>query len=107
MKPQNHYTKVAAAEEIAPNGMLRVYAHGAWILVVKLDDEYFAIADTCTHEEASLYKGVFKDGCVRCPLHGSRFDIKTGIPLDEPAYEPVAVYPVKVMGGSILVGPSH
>lgn len=87
--------------------MLRVYAHGAWIVVVNLQNEYFAIADTCTHEEASLYKGVFKDGCIRCPLHGSRFDVKTGQPLEEPAEEPVDVYPIKVVSGTLLLGPAR
>ena len=33
---------------------------------------------------------------MTCPLHLSRFDLTTGVPLDPPAEEPLAVYPVSV-----------
>lgn len=100
------FTGVANTNNIAPGEMLRVNAHGAWIVIANLDNEYFAISDTCSHEDASLYKGVLKDGYIRCPLHGSRFDIKTGRPLEEPAEEAVDVYPVQVWNNVIYVGPS-
>lgn len=106
MKFTDNFIEVASTNDIATGGTLRVHAHGTWILLVKLDQDYFAIADTCTHEDASLYKGVLKDGCVRCPLHGSRFDIKTGAPLEEPAEEPVDVYPVQVLDGVVRIGPA-
>lgn len=107
MKSTDSFIEVASASDIAAGEMLRVHAHGAWIVLVNLDQKYFAIADTCTHEDASLYKGVLKDGCIRCPLHGSRFDIKTGQPLEEPAEEPVDVFPVQVLGGKVRIGPAN
>jgi 3-phenylpropionate/trans-cinnamate dioxygenase ferredoxin subunit len=36
-------------------------------------------------------------------LHGSRFDIGSGAVLSLPAYEPIAVYPVRVEGEDVLV----
>ena len=105
MTRSDDFSGVAKTHDIAPGKMIRVYAHGAWIVIANLDNEYFAIADTCSHEDASLYKGVLKDGCIRCPLHGSRFDIKTGLPLEEPAEEPIDVYPVRVLNKVIYVGP--
>lgn len=107
MRPIDNFVEVARTIDIPSGEMLRVYAHGAWIVLVNLQDEYFAIADTCTHEDASLYKGVLKDGCIRCPLHGSRFDVKTGKPLEEPAEDPVDVYPIKVVDGTLLLGPAE
>ena len=105
MTPSDNFTGVAKTHDIARGEMIRVYAHGAWIVIANLDNEYFAIADTCSHEDASLYKGVFKNGYIRCPLHGSQFDIKTGQPVEEPAEEPVDVYPVRVLNKVIYVGP--
>ena len=98
------FIRAASAEDISPGRMLRVKAEGEWIALANLDGEFFAIADTCTHEDASLSQGVLKNGCVRCPLHGSRFDLRTGQPLEEPAEVPVRVYPVIVEAGVVYVG---
>jgi 3-phenylpropionate/trans-cinnamate dioxygenase ferredoxin component len=62
-----------------------------------------AIDDTCSHQDASLSDGWFEDGCVECPLHGSRFDLRTGAPEDLPAEDPVRVHRVLVDDGVIRV----
>ena len=41
---------------------------------------------------------------VKCPLHGSRFNVCTGAALEEPAEENLRTYPVRLEGGRILVG---
>ena len=43
-----------------------------------------------------LSQGIVHGKTVTCPLHLSRFDLTTGVPLDPPAEEPLAVYPVSV-----------
>ncbi len=100
------YVKVARVGELPAGGMMRVEAHGTRILLVNVDGELFAICDTCSHEEASLYQGALHGDLIRCPLHGSRFNVRTGEPLEEPADEPVAVFPVKVEGEEVFVGPA-
>jgi 3-phenylpropionate/trans-cinnamate dioxygenase ferredoxin subunit len=62
------------------------------------------VDDTCTHEEASLSAGVLKGELVKCPLHNSRFNVRTGEVLEEPAEEPLRTYPVREEGGRVLVG---
>ena len=99
------FVSVASTVDIPPGEMRRVNAHGAWVVIANIDNEYFAIADTCSHEDASLYKGVLEDGYIRCPLHGSRFDMRTGQPIEEPAEEPVDVYPVRVVDNVVYIGP--
>jgi 3-phenylpropionate/trans-cinnamate dioxygenase ferredoxin component len=52
-----------------------------------------------------LSDGWVEDGCVECPLHESRFDLRTGRPDVPPAREPIATYPVIVDDGVVyLVG---
>ena len=76
---------------------------GVTIAVVLTEGEVFAINDTCSHGAVSLAEGDV-DGCrLECWLHGSQFDLRTGRPLSLPATEPVAVYPVKVEGGTVFV----
>ena len=106
MNASDNFVEVAEARNVVPGKMLRVYAHGSWIVVVNVAGEHFAIADTCSHESASLFKGALKDDCISCPLHGSRFNVRTGEPIEEPAEEPVDTYPVRVLNGMILLGPT-
>lgn len=100
------YQKVAQTSELRPGEMMRVEAHGERVLLVNVNGEFFAICDTCSHEDASLYQGALHGELIRCPLHGSRFNVKTGEALEEPAEDPVAVYPVKIQGQDILLGPA-
>lgn len=83
---------------------VQVYEYkGIPIAVFKLEEGYFAINDTCSHEKFSLSEGDI-DGCeVECPLHGAVFDIKTGKNLSLPAVLPVKSYPVKVEDGNIML----
>jgi len=73
------------------------------ILLANHEGNFFAIADLCTHEDAILSRGALKDGCIECPLHGSRFDLKTGQPKEEPATEPVQTYPVEIRDDTVYI----
>jgi 3-phenylpropionate/trans-cinnamate dioxygenase ferredoxin subunit len=65
----------------------------------------YAIEDRCSHDDGELLYGEFDpDECaVECPRHGSRFDLRTGNPLNLPAYVPVDTFPVTVADGVIRV----
>ena len=90
--------------ELAPGTMKRIDVRGRRILLANVDGRYCAVDDTCTHEEASLSKGVLKGEFVKCPLHNSRFNVCTGEALEEPAEEDLRTYPVREEGGRILIG---
>ena len=53
--------------------------------IYKLDGEFYAIDDICTHAYACMTDGYIDDGQIECPLHGACFDIKTGKALTAPA----------------------
>jgi 3-phenylpropionate/trans-cinnamate dioxygenase ferredoxin component len=65
----------------------------------------YAIEDRCSHDDGELVYGEFDpDECVvECPRHGSRFDLKTGNPVNLPAYIPIDTFPVTVADGVIRV----
>ncbi len=98
------FVRVATVGEIEPGRAKRVEIGEEAIAVFNLDGEYYAIGDTCSHEEASLSEGDVFGDCVECPLHGAQFDITTGKNLTLPAVSPVPSYPVKLEGDAILVG---
>ncbi|HEY2041921.1 MAG TPA: bifunctional 3-phenylpropionate/cinnamic acid dioxygenase ferredoxin subunit [Jatrophihabitans sp.] len=65
--------------------------------------ELFAIDDTCTHQDASLADG-WLEGCeIECPLHASRFDLRTGAVDAPPAKRPVRTHAVTISDGVIHV----
>ncbi len=98
------FIEAGKAGELAPGTMKRVDLRGRRILLVNVDGRVCAADDTCTHEDASLSTGVLRGELVKCPLHGSRFNVCTGKVLEEPAEEDLRTYPVRLEGGRILVG---
>jgi len=76
---------------------------GIPVCVVKVADEVFAVADTCTHSEASLSEGEVTGGKIECWLHGAEFDLKTGKALTPPATESLKTFNVKRNGNQLTI----
>lgn len=86
--------KILDNNPLIPGQMMRIIVDKQAVLLANVEDTLYAIEDQCSHEDASLYNGALKGDCVECPLHGSRFDLKTGQPKEEPATEPVKTFAV-------------
>ena len=73
--------------------------------VVNCDGEILAVEDRCSHDDGDLMDGdVDPETCtVECPRHGSVFDLRTGKPLNLPAYVPIDTFSVTVEDGLIKV----
>lgn len=97
------FVKIARVGDVLPGKMKCVRVDGRRVLLANVGGEYLASDDTCTHEDASLATGSLKGELVKCPLHGSRFNLRTGAALEEPAEHPLAVYAVRVDGDDILI----
>jgi 3-phenylpropionate/trans-cinnamate dioxygenase ferredoxin subunit len=97
--------KVGELSEIPEGKAKRILVKRHPIAVFNCGGQFYAIDDTCTHADASLAEGNFlHDQCqVACPLHGARFDIKSGEALSLPAVTPVETYKVTVEGTTIFV----
>ncbi|MBB3039208.1 bifunctional 3-phenylpropionate/cinnamic acid dioxygenase ferredoxin subunit [Hoyosella altamirensis] len=65
--------------------------------------EIFAVDDTCTHQDASLADG-WLEGCeIECPLHESKFNLRTGQVDSPPAKLPIRTHTVHVADDHIYV----
>jgi nitrite reductase/ring-hydroxylating ferredoxin subunit len=109
---------VATADEIPPGARKIVEVQGREIGIFNLEGEFFAIANRCPHEGASLCKGRIvglveadepgayrysrKNELVRCPWHGWEFDIRTGKSWCDPRRTKVRSYDLKLEQGSAL-----
>lgn len=66
------------------------------LVLVRCDDAVYALEDRCTHGDVPLSEGEL-DGCLlECWLHGSTFDVRTGVPTCPPAVSPVKTFPVTI-----------
>ncbi|WP_432474826.1 FAD-dependent oxidoreductase [Amphritea sp. HPY] len=73
------------------------------IAVYRIDGQYYATHNICTHQTALLSDGFIEDGCIECPLHQGLFDIRTGKAKCAPLKEDLQTFLVKVEDGGVYV----
>ena len=100
------FVAVAGVDEIPAGGLKRVTVDGHAFLIANVDGDYYAVDDTCRHEDFSLSYGCIEGDRIKCSLHGSRFCLKTGVPQEEPAAEPIGTYRVRIAQGRVWIDPS-
>lgn len=97
--------RLCGRDDLAP-GEARCFAvAGHKVALARIDDEFFAIDDTCSHADYSLAEGdVDIDECaLECPAHGSLFDLRTGEALTLPAVVPVTAHEVTAGDDGVFV----
>ncbi len=94
---------VAKADEVGLGDYRVVDIDDVEIAVINCDGRFYAIEDVCTHDGGVLTGGEIEGCQIECPRHGARFSIETGEALTPPAYEPVAVFPVRIENGILQV----
>lgn len=91
------------ADSLDEDEITSVKIGGQDVAVCRTGGGYYAVHNVCTHQYALLSDGYVEDGCIECPLHQGKFDVKTGRPMAPPVTEPVRTFPTKVEGGQVLV----
>ncbi len=102
-------TIVCALNEIQDGAALRVVVDNMAVAVVRIDDDVYAIADTCSHAKVSLSEGIVLCDTkeIECIRHGSAFSLVTGEPSTLPATQPVVVFSARVENGNVLIETSN
>jgi len=73
------------------------------VALYRVEDDYYATADTCTHMEYSLSDGYLDEDRVECGLHMAQFCVRTGKALSLPATQDLDTYAVRIDGDAVLV----
>ena len=96
---------ICPVDDLPPGAMRLVEWDELEIGVFNCAGELLAIEDRCSHDDGVLVDGELDEqACtIECPRHGSRFDLRTGKPLNLPAYVPVDTFAVSVDDGVIKV----
>ena len=97
--------RLCGRDELSSGEARRFDVGAHQIALVRIEDDFYAIGDVCSHEDYSLSEGeVVPEACeIECWKHGSMFDLVTGEPRSLPATKPVPVYVVRVEGDDVLV----
>jgi 3-phenylpropionate/trans-cinnamate dioxygenase ferredoxin subunit len=94
---------VCSLAELAPGTSRRLDTDPPIALWRTDDGSVYAIDDTCTHQDASLADGWLEGCVVECPLHASRFDLRTGAVDAPPAKAGVGTHAVTIIDGLIYL----
>ena len=101
-----NFLKVAVTTDLPPGELMLVEVEDERIALANVGGQYYAVTDECTHSGCPLSDGEMEGELLKCPCHGSQFDVRTGEVVSPPADEPLTLYTVKIEGNDILVGPS-
>jgi len=96
-----NWIKIAQAGQIADDESLAIEANGKQLALHYTEGDYFLTDNVCTHQYALLSDGYLEDGCIECPLHQAKFDLRSGKAMCAPATADIQTYPVKTEGEDI------
>jgi 3-phenylpropionate/trans-cinnamate dioxygenase ferredoxin subunit len=97
------FHKIAGTDEVGPGEIKQYVVEERPVAVCNVDGELHAFEDICTHQYTHLSEGEFVGSEVKCPLHGARFDVKSGAAKTLPAVKPLPTHEVKVEDGNVYV----
>ncbi len=97
------FKKLAKIDEIQEGKVLSVETRYVRVGLTKLNGEILAFEDVCSHDGEIISEGEIENGCIVCPRHLAKFDLKTGKALCMPATEPIATFEVRTNGEDVEV----
>ena len=97
--------RIGRADDLKSGESRRFDVGGHRIAVVRIEDDFYAIGDRCSHADVPLSEGdVWEDEReIECWKHGSTFSLVTGEPQSLPATQPVPVYRIFREGDDLIV----
>jgi nitrite reductase/ring-hydroxylating ferredoxin subunit len=100
--------KVAELGEVAPGKMIGIDVQGKKMLLANVDGKMYAMDGICSHQGGHLWEGKLLGMTVKCPRHGSEFDIATGKNLKGPwipfgKAPSLKAYPISLEGNAVFV----
>ncbi len=95
------WQRVGDDADVADGTSKMIYFAGEQVALVRAGQQLYAVANRCSHANASLADGTVADGGLTCASHGSTFDLATGEPSCGPANRPLTTYAVRTEDGGI------
>lgn len=103
MRAEENWITVAQRDALELGSVTGVKAGDLDIALCNIDGEVFATHNICTHAQALLSDGWLEGDIIECPLHGGRFEVKTGKGLGAPITCDLKTLPVRIQGDMVQV----
>ena len=87
---------VCTLDQLDEDFPLVVQVDGVEVAIVRTQGALYAIKNECSHADVALSEGEVDDCHLECWMHGSRFNLRTGVPDSLPATRNVPVYVVSL-----------
>jgi len=97
------YVRIAETKNVLKNKMRVFKVSDREILVVNVEDKFYAFENRCPHMGYPLYFGSLKGKVLKCGFHYAKFDVRTGKSLGPVTHSLLKTFKVKIHNSSILV----
>jgi 3-phenylpropionate/trans-cinnamate dioxygenase ferredoxin component len=97
--------RLCSRDDVESGAVRRFDVGSHRIALVRIEDDFYAVGDTCSHANVSLSEGEVysEEKEIECWKHGSTFSLVTGQPQSLPATKPVPVYEIELEGEDVMV----
>ena len=96
-------TEFVALVEPEPGKTCAVEVGHYKILICNVFGDLFAVENLCTHARVSLTSARLIGAQIECPVHGARFDARSGIVMCPPARRGLRVFPLTRVAGGVEI----
>jgi nitrite reductase/ring-hydroxylating ferredoxin subunit len=104
MTAMSEWHRAADLDQVPDGEPFPIEAGGSAVCLYRIGEAIHAVSDICPHQRnVRLSTGYFEDGVIECPMHQSRFDVRTGAVLAPPARKNLDVYEVRIEEGAVFV----
>jgi nitrite reductase/ring-hydroxylating ferredoxin subunit len=90
-------------DEVPENELKQFILKGYEILVINRNNKFYCMVARCSHAGAPLAEGELENNVLKCPWHGSRFNIETGEVVRGPAKKPLRTYYSNVKDNNLFI----
>ena len=93
---------VCRVTDLSPRRGRQVVVAGRELAVFLVDGEVRVYDGLCPHLQGPLGEGYIEDGCLECPWHAWRFDLRTGTGIVNKSLK-LRAYEARIDNGNIVV----
>lgn len=93
---------VCGTRDLAVGEIGEFLVGGTPVALARLEDGFHAVSNVCPHAGGPIGDGELDGALASCPLHGWRFDVRTGACETVPSLT-LAVYEVRTEGDRVRV----
>lgn len=99
-----HYVTLGKVDEFRAGNMRPFKVDGTEIAVARVGEHFYAFSNICTHRFEYMTEGFIEGRNVLCAVHEAEYDMATGAVVSGPAFDPLPVYPVRVVDDEVQLG---